>query len=36
VGHAFFNDTSPSNYNAVVAADAWGRMLAFFDDHLAR
>ena len=36
VGHAFFNDTSPSKYNAEVAADAWGRMLAFFDEHLAR
>ncbi len=23
VGHAFFNDTSPSKYNAEVAADAW-------------
>ncbi len=36
VGHAFFNDTSPSRYNAEVAADAWERVLAFLDAHLAR
>ncbi|MER7072159.1 dienelactone hydrolase family protein [Terrabacter sp. NPDC000476] len=34
VGHAFFNDTSPVRYNAVVAADAWERTLAFLDAHL--
>ena len=34
VGHAFFNDTSPSKYNAEVAADAWDRTLAFFDENL--
>jgi carboxymethylenebutenolidase len=34
VGHAFFNDTSPSKYNAEVAADAWDRTLAFLDEHL--
>jgi carboxymethylenebutenolidase len=36
VGHAFFNDTSPSKYNAEVAADAWERTLAFFGEHVAR
>jgi carboxymethylenebutenolidase len=34
VGHAFFNDTSPSRYNAEVAADAWERVLGFLDSHL--
>ena len=34
VGHAFFNDTSPSRYNAEVAADAWERTLAFLGRHL--
>jgi carboxymethylenebutenolidase len=34
VGHAFFNDTSPSKYHAEVAADAWDRTLAFLDEHL--
>lgn len=34
VGHAFFNDASPSRYNADVAADAWERTLAFLDAHL--
>ncbi|WP_374970754.1 dienelactone hydrolase family protein [Terrabacter sp. BE26] len=34
VGHAFFNDTSPSKYDAEVAADAWDRTLAFFGEHL--
>jgi carboxymethylenebutenolidase len=33
VGHAFFNDTRP-NYNEAVAADAWARVLAWFDEHL--
>jgi carboxymethylenebutenolidase len=36
VGHAFFNDTAPSRYNADVAADAWDRTLAFLDAHLGR
>ena len=35
VGHAFFNDTSTTKYNADVAADAWERVLAFLDTHLA-
>ncbi len=34
VGHAFFNDDSPSRYNAEVAGDAWQRTLAFFETHL--
>ena len=34
VGHAFFNDTSPSRYNAEAAADAWQRSLDFFGRHL--
>ncbi|GAB3872641.1 dienelactone hydrolase family protein [Terrabacter terrigena] len=34
VGHAFFNDDSPSRYNADVAADAWERTLAFLETHL--
>ena len=34
VGHAFFNDTSPSKYNAEVAADAWQRTLAFLGERL--
>lgn len=33
VGHAFFNDTG-ANYNAAAAADAWARVLAWFDEHL--
>ncbi len=36
VGHAFFNDTSPSRYNADVASDAWQRTLAFLGEHLSR
>lgn len=36
VGHAFFNDTAPSRYNAEVAADAWERTLSFLDTHLGR
>jgi carboxymethylenebutenolidase len=36
VGHAFFNDTATSRYNAEVAADAWQRALAFLEEHLAR
>ncbi len=34
VGHAFFNDTSPSRYNADAAADSWQRTLDFFGRHL--
>ncbi|MEO5747846.1 MAG: dienelactone hydrolase family protein [Humibacillus sp.] len=34
VGHAFFNDSSPSRYNADAAVDAWGRTLYFFGRHL--
>ncbi|GAA1982091.1 hypothetical protein GCM10009817_24190 [Terrabacter lapilli] len=34
VGHAFFNDTSPSKYDPEVAADAWQRTLAFLEEHL--
>jgi carboxymethylenebutenolidase len=34
VGHAFFNDTAPSRYDAEVARDAWERTLAFFERHL--
>lgn len=29
VGHAFFNDTSPSRYDRAAAEDAWRRTLAF-------
>ncbi|HTV17029.1 MAG TPA: dienelactone hydrolase family protein [Polyangiaceae bacterium] len=32
--HAFFNDTG-MNYNAAAAAEAWTRVLAWFDEHLA-
>ena len=31
--HAFFNDTG-GNYDAAAAADAWSRVLAWFDEHL--
>ncbi|HEX8463999.1 MAG TPA: dienelactone hydrolase family protein [Abditibacterium sp.] len=34
-GHAFFNDTSPDRFNAVAAADAWTRTLAFLRAKLA-
>ena len=34
VGHAFFNDTSATKYNAEVASDAWDRTLAFLDERL--
>ena len=33
-GHAFFNDTRPEAYDAEAAADAWRRVLAFFDETL--
>jgi carboxymethylenebutenolidase len=32
--HAFFNDTRPEVYNREAAADAWARVLAFFQKHL--
>ena len=32
--HAFFNDTGP-RYNAAAAADAWRRLLDWFDRYLA-
>lgn len=31
--HSFFNDTLPS-YDAPAAADSWGRVLAFFTEHV--
>jgi carboxymethylenebutenolidase len=34
VGHAFFNDTSPSRYDAEAAHDAWQRTLGFLAGHL--
>jgi carboxymethylenebutenolidase len=34
VGHAFFNDTASSRYDAEVARDAWERTLAFLEHHL--
>lgn len=33
-GHAFFNDTRPSGYNAAAAEDAWPRLVAWFGEHL--
>lgn len=32
--HAFFNDTRPEVYNAAAAADAWQRVLKFFQEQL--
>lgn len=32
--HAFFNDTRPEVYEPDAAADAWQRVLAFFDARL--
>jgi carboxymethylenebutenolidase len=32
--HAFFNDTRPEVYNPEAAADAWRKVLAFFDARL--
>jgi carboxymethylenebutenolidase len=32
--HAFFNDTRPDSYNAEASADAWPRMLAWFETYL--
>jgi carboxymethylenebutenolidase len=34
VGHAFFNDTNKRTYDAKVAADAWGKSLAFLHKYL--
>ena len=34
-GHAFFNDSRPETYRAVVARDAWQRAIAFLRKHLA-
>lgn len=31
--HSFFNDTL-SNYNEAAAKDSWGRVLAFFGEHV--
>ena len=31
--HSFFNDTI-KNYNESAAQDSWGRVLAFFEEHL--
>jgi carboxymethylenebutenolidase len=30
-GHAFFNDANPLAYDEAAAADAWARLLAFFE-----
>jgi carboxymethylenebutenolidase len=32
--HAFFNDTRPEVYDAAAAKDAWGKVLAFFNENL--
>ena len=32
--HAFFNDTRPEVYNPEAAADAWRRVLGFFEERL--
>ncbi len=34
VRHSFFNDKGPT-YNATAAQDSWGRVLAFFQQHVA-
>jgi carboxymethylenebutenolidase len=34
-GHAFYNDTRPAAYRPAAARDAWPRVLAFFEEHLA-
>lgn len=34
--HAFFNDTNASTFDAVAAADAWARSLAFLATHLGK
>jgi carboxymethylenebutenolidase len=33
-GHAFLNDTRPELHRPEAARDAWGRMVAFFREHL--
>ena len=33
-GHGFNRDVSPDAYRPGPAADAWRRMLAWFDGHL--
>lgn len=33
-GHAFFNDTRESTYNADAAADAWARVVEWFGKYL--
>ena len=33
-GHAFFNDTNPSSYNAQASAQAWRQTLAFLAEAL--
>jgi carboxymethylenebutenolidase len=33
-GHAFFNDTRPTAYNAAAASAAWERTLEFLGKHL--
>ena len=35
VGHAFFNDTRPDNYDRSAAEDAWDRTLTLFRRYLA-
>jgi carboxymethylenebutenolidase len=32
--HAFFNDTRPEVYDPTAAADAWAKVIAFFNEHL--
>jgi carboxymethylenebutenolidase len=34
VGHAFFNDSRPDNYDRPAAEDAWTRTLSLFRKHL--
>ena len=36
VGHAFVNDTRPEAYRPDEAKDAWGRTVAFLNEHLRR
>lgn len=33
--HAFFNDTRPEVYDPAAAKDAWEKVTAFFNEHLA-
>jgi carboxymethylenebutenolidase len=33
-GHAFFRDTDPASYRPKAAADAWDRLVKFFDRYL--